>query len=561
MSVLRPHRRLRVAAAVAMVASGLSLVAAPAAHADGPGSGTAYSVALGDSYISGEAGRWAGNVSGTNEPPIDALGSGAYNDTPDHSAETITRCHRSGSAEIYLDRTAGGGTYGQNLACSGATTATHWDSKNNFKPGIDFYDDGSGHQGQAKMLQNFAAGHNVTMVVLSIGGNDFGFADIVQNCVTDFLYSPSSSPDYCYDDNTTTSRINQTNANAIRDRIRDALLNINTAMTNAGYTSSQWTLMLQDYPMPLERSTEARYGDSGYTAQSTGGCGFWKGDLNYAANVMLPMINNTVWAAADAANLPNLKRLYLDHAMDNHRLCQRGVDLADNMGYSSPWQDPLASAKEEWINQIHTVSASNSDFFIQESLHPNYWGQLALRNCLRQAWNNGSPTSGWCQPSYAWGNNAGGEPNMTFSSTYAAGYQPPHRLFNIGGPQSSRCIDVPGNSSSSGSVLELYDCNGGGNQNFTYDLTARQLHGTGSQTGLCFGLQNNSTAWATRVIMQNCDANNSLQRWTLNASQQIINDATGACFDANGGGQSNGTQLLIWGCGGTDNQKWWYGEA
>ncbi|MGZ4670111.1 MAG: hypothetical protein ACXVX3_16415, partial [Blastococcus sp.] len=38
------------------------VVVAPAASADGPGVGTPWAVALGDSYISGEAGRWAGNT-------------------------------------------------------------------------------------------------------------------------------------------------------------------------------------------------------------------------------------------------------------------------------------------------------------------------------------------------------------------------------------------------------------------------------------------------------------------------------------------------------------------
>ena len=32
-----------------------------------------------------------------------------------------------------------------------------------------------------------------------------------------------------------------------------------------------------------------------------------------------------------------------------------------------------------------------------ESFHPNYRGQLALRNCLRQAWNNGNVRGGTCE--------------------------------------------------------------------------------------------------------------------------------------------------------------------
>ena len=83
-------------------------------------------------------------------------------------------------------------------------TATVTDGNGRFKPGLDFYNSG-GQQGQALMLQNFAATHNVKMVVVSIGGNDFNFGDIVQTCVTDFLSSPTWFKDYCNDDSSVTS--------------------------------------------------------------------------------------------------------------------------------------------------------------------------------------------------------------------------------------------------------------------------------------------------------------------------------------------------------------------
>src|SRR5512139_1809664 len=97
---------------------GLGLVATPA-QADGPGVGTPYVATVGDSYISGEAGRWAGN-SNNGESYVDALGSTAYFDNATNTGEQIERCHRSKSAEVHV----GGGIGSVNLACSGATTAT-----------------------------------------------------------------------------------------------------------------------------------------------------------------------------------------------------------------------------------------------------------------------------------------------------------------------------------------------------------------------------------------------------------------------------------------------------
>jgi len=43
--------------------------------------------------------------------------------------------------------------------------------------------------------------------------------------------------------------------------------------------------------------------------------------------------------------------------------------------------------------------------------HPNFWGQLALRNCLRQAYNNGNVRGGNCEFMQA-GLNAFHEPTM-----------------------------------------------------------------------------------------------------------------------------------------------------
>jgi hypothetical protein len=65
----------------------------------------------------------------------------------------------------------------------------------------------------------------------------------------------------------------------------------------------------------------------------------------------------------------------------------------------------------EWINEVRTASTAFSDYYIQESLHPNYWGQLALRNCLRQIYNDGAVRSGSCRAGS--GLTSAGEPVVT----------------------------------------------------------------------------------------------------------------------------------------------------
>jgi hypothetical protein len=396
----------------ALIAAGLAAAAllyslgalAPAARADGPGQGAPWTASLGDSYISGEAGRWAGNTNGSSSK-TDALGSSAYYDNSTKSGELIQGCHRSKSAEVYV----GAGVSGENLACSGAKTSS-FTSEGLFKPGLDFYNSG-GHEGQALMLQHFAATHNVKLVAVSIGGNNFNFASIVQTCVEDFLLTPEWWPAYCSHESSVTNNFSSSNVSTQKTAIKNAILNVGQAMTNAGYSSSQYTIVVQDYPSPIPSASGFRYSQSGYTRQSTGGCGFWNEDANYANSTMLPTIDGTVLGAATATGLANVKTMDLAAAFNGRRLCEKGVGLLEEEGLSS-WTNAEAVNKTEWINQIRTVSALFPPYEIQEDLHPNYWAQLALRNCLTQAYNAGAPKGGTCSIS-ASGLNSVGEPNMS----------------------------------------------------------------------------------------------------------------------------------------------------
>ena len=384
----------------------LLFTTAPPARADGPGSGTPWIVSVGDSYISGEAGRWAGS-SNTSSSYADALGGTAYFDNASGTAEQINRCHRSRSAEVYV----GGGVSGLDLACSGAKTSSFTDSNGYFKPGLDFADDGAGHLGQAKLLQQFATTHNVRMVAVSIGGNDFGFGSIVQQCVQDFLASPSWFPDYCKDDSSVTAHFTTANVAAVKSRIATAYANVRQAMRNAGYADTAWTMLVQNYPSPLPDGAGIRYSQSGYTRQNTGGCGFWNADADWANASALPTINSTVTGAVGTAGITNAKTLDLAAAFNGRRLCESTVGLYEEKGLTS-WTQAGAVDKTEWVNQIRTVTtAGSSPYYIQESLHPNYWAQLATRSCVRQAYNGGAPRGGACAISGTGLLN--GEPRMT----------------------------------------------------------------------------------------------------------------------------------------------------
>jgi hypothetical protein len=402
------YRFLSAAVLAASLAASLAAVAlAGPAAADGPGSGAPWVASLGDSYVSGEAGRWAGN-SNVSSSFADALGSTAYFDNAANTGEQIPRCHRSKSQESYI----GGGVNGLDLACSGAKTTTFTSSDGYFKPGLDFFDNGTGQQGQAKMLQTFAATHNVKMVVVGIGGNDFNFASIVQSCLSDFLTSPSWLPNYCNDDASVTANFTSANVSAVQARIATGLQNVRTAMRNAGYADSAWSAVVQTYPSPIPNAAGFRYSQSGYTRQSTGGCGLWNNDADWANSTALPTINATVKNAITASGVAGVKTLDLASAFNGRRLCENTVGLYEEKGMTS-WTQAGAVDNTEWVNQIRTVSTIGSDYYIQESLHPNYWAQMGLRSCLRQVWNGGVVRGGTC--TIAGTGLVGGEPRMVLN--------------------------------------------------------------------------------------------------------------------------------------------------
>src|SRR5215212_12225401 len=111
----------RLLRSTVLACAGLALLS-PAAHATPASSSTAI-VSLGDSFISGEAGRWKGNstISTTDRAGTDRAWTGTgYDAGRIYGASDATGCHRSDVAEVQ-STTVSVQAKG-NLACSGAET-------------------------------------------------------------------------------------------------------------------------------------------------------------------------------------------------------------------------------------------------------------------------------------------------------------------------------------------------------------------------------------------------------------------------------------------------------
>lgn len=399
----RARLRLRMGLATALLASAILTTVGASPSGAAPPPGEPWVVSLGDSAISGEAGRWAGNTN-QSYSKVDAGGADAYWDNASNTGEQIAGCHRSESAAIHI-----GTVSSLNLSCSGARTYTHGGGSSDFKPGIDFYN-GTYGKGQALALQEFASTHNVDMVALLIGANDYGFADILQTCFLNWYTSPSWWPNYCHDDSDIKSRFTSTNVTAKTTDIKNAILRVRQAMANAGYADSDYTIMVHTYWSPIPNGSANRYPQTGYTRQTVGGCGMWNRDADWANSTVVPTFNNSVRNAVTQAGLSNTKILDLTTSLNGRRLCENTVGLLEEKGVAS-WTSAGAVDKTEWVNQLRTTSTVFGPYQIQESVHANHWGQMAMRSCMRQAYNGGAPRGGACVRA-ANGLNGYGEPQM-----------------------------------------------------------------------------------------------------------------------------------------------------
>ena len=182
-------------------------------------------------------------------------------------------------------------------------------------------------------------------------------------------------------------------------------------MRNAGYADGAWTLLAQTYSSPMPRGAQIRYSQNGFTRQTVGGCGVWNTDADWANDTVVATLNSTVRNAAAATGLSNIALFEAQNALVGHRLCENTDGLLEEQGLAT-WHSRRRGRPLGVGSQIRTTTTLFGPYQLQEDAHPSYWGELALRNCVRQAYNGGAPRGGTCSRTTT-GLNALGEPNMS----------------------------------------------------------------------------------------------------------------------------------------------------
>ncbi|MET8576776.1 ricin-type beta-trefoil lectin domain protein, partial [Streptomyces sp. NPDC005012] len=140
-------------------------------------------------------------------------------------------------------------------------------------------------------------------------------------------------------------------------------------------------------------------------------------------------------------------------------------------------------------------------------------------------------------------NNGSSNPDPTPTPT------PPSGAGQIKGVGSGRCLDVPNATTTDGTQVQLWDCNNGTNQQWSF-TAAGELRVYGNKC-----LDAGGTGNGTRVQIYSCWGGDN-QKWRLNSDGSIVGVQSGLCLDAVGAGTANGTLIQLYSCSNGSNQRW-----
>lgn len=305
-----------------------------------------------------------------------------------------------------------------------------------------------------------------------------------------------------------------------------------------GYSLSQWvgitSQWIHDRPsVPRDRIVIS---GTGYNDNVTG-----VGAAPQLAGTLLSLHFYGYWASSTTesawtANLaPRIgdysKRTIIDEAGSPMTI---GLNYGAHNGnvYTSYFAATTDFARSHHMGLVYWPGLRTGDSYSMESLQPN--GTLTTNSA------SGAAQLEW---GYGYGTT---EP---VNSLPAA---PPGQA--IVGAASGRCVDVPGFSTTPGTALDLWDCNGGGNQSWNH-TASNELTIYGD---MCMQAGSNGASVVAGDAVRIADCTGSAaQQWSVTNGGAITSVADPAlCLDAAGAGTGNGTAVDVWYCNGASNQRW-----
>ncbi|MFI8813022.1 MULTISPECIES: ricin-type beta-trefoil lectin domain protein [unclassified Streptomyces] len=408
-------------------------------------------ISLGDSEISGEG-------VGTYEPGTNG---------PDNW------CHRSPDAAIHRTGIAADVTY--NVSCSGAYTG-------NIKiGGSKQYAD---ELVQSDSLAVKARNTRIKMIVLVAGANDdLQFGPVMTDCVVRYIsLQGPCEPKYAGGW--------QARVDALVPKVEQTVRDLRTVMTGAGYTTSDYKLVVMGYPSPIGPDFRDNPDFPGKLA--CGGLGY-DSDTVWGRNTAVPAfeVGMRKAAASTGAVFLDNSRLFHGHEVCTQQTWARGlyIDL------SKPG-----------------LPDANS---VRQSFHPNAAGHGAFASCLTQIYNSSLREAGCADP------GSTGSPVLQ-AAAWDDVFKP------LKNEATGSCVDVPASETRNGTAIGGWDCHDGRNQGWWYDSTAKTVR-TELSHDRCLDVPGAKYDAGATLVLWDCSGAAN-QRFVQQAGTVRPAAATGLCL-------------------------------
>jgi poly(hydroxyalkanoate) depolymerase family esterase len=120
-----------------------------------------------------------------------------------------------------------------------------------------------------------------------------------------------------------------------------------------------------------------------------------------------------------------------------------------------------------------------------------------------------------------------------------------------------KCLDVPGSSTTGGTRLQIWDCHGGTNQQWTATAAGELTVYSGGSTR-CLDAEGAGTTAGTAVIIWTCHGGTN-QKWRLGSDGSVASTQSGLCLEVANASTANGAAARLGTCTGQSNQRWTLG--
>lgn len=182
------------------------------------------------------------------------------------------------------------------------------------------------------------------------------------------------------------------------------------------------------------------------------------------------------------------------------------------------------------VNSNGTVNLANGDFLGSSNISVQGNDNVSLKSWAASIWGSGET---WTFVS----------PELSTKT---------HSASELIGTESKKCVDTSNATFAAGTKEQLYTCDKGAGQSWTY-TSAGQLTVDGGT--YCLEVFKRKTANGSIVDLWQCNGGPN-QQWTFGPGGTIVSGQSGKCLNAKGAHITNGTQLVLYACNGQSDEVW-----